>query len=227
MSKEICVILPALNEEQTIGKVIDEIPKEEIKARGYSTHIIVVDNGSTDKTGEIAREKGVEVVVMPQRGKGRAVRAAIERIRGDYVFLLDADYTYPATHITEMLDKLEGGSDVVVGSRLKGKMMKGAMSLLNRVGNFLLATMANILYGTRISDPYSGCWGYRREVIQSLKLDATGFDIEANMLTEVARNGCKITEIPIYYRRRATPPKLNSLRDGFKIGKILIRNRFR
>ncbi len=227
MAKEVCVILPALNEEATIGMVIDEIPREEIERRGYEVDILVIDNGSIDRTGEIARERGAQVVVEPTRGKGMAIRAGFEALSCDFVFILDADYTYPATYIPEMLKVLEGGYDVVMGSRLKGQMSEGAMSNLNLAGNRLLALMTNILYGTRISDPCTGCWGLSGKALRQLKLDATGFDIEANMLTEVAMNGCRITEIPISYRRRSTPPKLKSLRDGFKIGKMLVSNRFR
>ena len=227
MAKEVCIVLPALNEEESIGKVIDEIPTEEMRRRGYKHRVIVVDNGSKDRTGEIARGKGAEVIVEPLRGKGRALRAAFKCLSGDFVFIMDSDYTYPATHIPEMLEKLEEGYDVVMGSRLNGQMRRGAMSKLNLVGNHLLALMTNILYGTRISDPCTGYWGFRYEVIRGLELDAVGFEIEVDMLTEIARDGCRITEIPIRYRRRSTPPKLSSLRDGFKIGKMLLSKRFR
>jgi dolichol-phosphate mannosyltransferase len=87
--------------------------------------------------------------------------------------------------------------------------------------------LTNILYGTNISDPCTGYWGLRAEVAKALELDAIGFEIETNMLTESVRNGYRIAEVPINYRRRATPPKLKSLRDGFKISKTLIRKRFR
>ena len=227
LAKEVCIILPALNEEDAIGKVIDEIPRDEIERRGYKAKILVVDNGSRDRTGEIARGKGAEVIVEPLRGKGRALRAAFKSLSGDFVFVLDADYTYPATHIPEMLDRLEDGYDVVIGSRLKGRMRRGAMSRLNLVGNRLLALMTNTLYGTRISDPCTGYWGFKQKVISGVELNAVGFDIEADLLTEIARDGCKITEIPIRYRRRTTPPKLNSLKDGFKIGRMLLRKKFR
>jgi len=227
LPKEVCVILPALNEEETIGMVIDEIPMGEIERRGYKVNILVIDNGSSDRTSEIAREKGVQVIVEPTRGKGMAIRAGFEALSGDFVFILDADYTYPAAHIPEMLEVLEGGYDVVMGSRLKGQMGEGAMSNLNLVGNRLLALMTNLLYGTRISYPCTGCWGLSGKAVKELKLDATGFEIEADMLTEVARNGYRITEVPISYRRRSTPAKLKSLRDGFKIGRMLVSNRFR
>ena len=227
MGKEVCIILPALNEEESIDKVIDEIPIGEIERRGYKHKVIVVDNGSNDRTGEIARARGSEVIVEPLRGKGRALRAAFKCLSGDFVFIIDSDYTYPATHIPEMLEKLEDGYDVVMGSRLKGKMRKGAMNKLNQVGNRLLALMTNILYGTNISDPCTGYWGMKCEVVKRLELNAVGFEIEVDMLAQIARDGYKITEIPIGYRRRSTPPKLRSLRDGFKIGKMLLRKRFR
>jgi dolichol-phosphate mannosyltransferase len=225
--KEVCVILPALNEEGTIGMVIDEIPVKEMRERGYRVHVMVVNNGSTDRTEEIAREKGAQVIWESRRGKGLAIRAGFEAMNCDFAFMLDSDYTYPAVHIPRMLEVLEEGYDVVMGSRLRGCMARGAMTPLNLVGNHLLALMTNVLYGIRISDPCTGCWGLKAEVAKQLKLRARGFDIEVNMLTEIARNGYRITEVPIDYRRRGTRTKLNSLRDGFRIGRTLVRRRFR
>ncbi|MBA7473385.1 Undecaprenyl-phosphate 4-deoxy-4-formamido-L-arabinose transferase [subsurface metagenome] len=225
--KEVSIIFPALNEEETIGKIIDEVPIEEIEGRGYRAEIIVVDNGSTDKTREIAEAKGARVITEPNRGKGRAMRTAFEAVSGDFVFMIDADFTYPATYVPRMLELLEGGYDVVLGSRLKGQREEGAMSRLNMVGNHLLALLANVLYGTGVSDPCTGYWGFRGEVPKSLKLDAVGFELEANMLAEIARQGYRIAELPILYRRRPNQAKLGSLKDGFKIGLTLIRKRFR
>lgn len=225
--KEVSIIFPALNEEETIGKIIDEVPIEEIEGRGYRAEIIVVDNGSTDKTREIAEAKGARVITEPNRGKGRAMRTAFEAVSGDFVFMIDADFTYPATYVPRMLELLEGGYDVVLGSRLKGQREEGAMSRLNMVGNHLLALLANFLYGTGVSDPCTGYWGFRGEVPKSLKLDAVGFELEANMLAEIARQGYRIAELPILYRRRPNQAKLGSLKDGFKIGLTLIRKRFR
>lgn len=225
--KEVSIIFPALNEEETIGKIIDEVPIEEIEGRGYRAEIIVVDNGSTDKTREIAEAKGARVITEPSRGKGRAMRTAFESVSGDFIFMIDADFTYPATYVPRMLELLEGGYDVVLGSRLKGQKEEGAMSRLNIVGNHLLALLANLLYRTRVSDPCTGYWGFRGEVPKSLKLDAVGFELEANMLAEIARQGYRIAELPILYRRRPNEAKLGSLKDGFMIGLTLIRKRFR
>ena len=225
--KEVSIILPALNEEVTIGKVIDEVPVNELERMGYRAEIIVVDNGSTDRTREIAEVKRARVITEPQKGKGRAVRRAFESVGGDYVFMIDADFTYPATYIPQMLKLLEGKYDVVLGSRFKGQREEGAMTRLNLVGNLLLALLADLLYRTRISDPCSGLWGFRGEVARSLKLDAVGFELEVSMLVEIARKGFRIGEVPIYYRRRPTPAKLSSLKAGFRIGRTLVRERFR
>ena len=225
--KEVYVIFPALNEEATIGKVIDEVPVEDIEGKGYRAEIVVVDNNSTDRTKEIAEERGARVITEPIKGKGRAIRTAFESVTGDFIFMLDADFTYPATYIPEMLELLEEGYDVVLGSRLKGQIEEGAMSRLNLLGNHVLAFLANFLYGTRVSDLCTGCWGFRGEVTKGLKLDAIGFELEANMLIEIARKGFRIGEVPIYYRRRLTPTKLSSIRSGFKIGRTLIGKRFR
>ena len=223
----VSIILPALNEELTIGKVIDEIPKEDLQKVGYGVEIVVVDNNSTDGTAEIAKEKGVKVIVESIQGKGRAVRTAFKSVSGDFIFILDADYTYPATYIPRMLEVLQEGYDVVIGSRLKGQMREGAMSRVNLVGNRLLVFMANVLYRTRISDLCTGYWGLTRRVIEELELDAKGFELEAAMFTEIAKKGYNIAEVPICYRRRTAPGNLSSLKDGIKIGWTLLTARFR
>ena len=223
---EICIILPALNEEETIGKVIDEIPRVELEGEGYSVRVLVVDGGSTDLTRQLAEKKGAEVILEPRKGKGRAMRTAFERVKADYVFMLDADYTYPATYIPDFLSLLEQGHDVVIGSRLKGERAKGAISILNIVGNHLLTSMANMLYLTRISDLCTGYWAFRGEIIPRLRLSSGGFNFEAELFSEVVKNGYSIGEVPVYYRRRHTPSKLRSLRDGLKIAWTLISRRF-
>jgi len=222
----VSIILPALSEEATIGNVIDEIPRQALAQNGYDVSILVVDGNSPDRTREIAEEKGAQVIIEPRKGKGRAMQTAFQAVDADFVFMLDADYTYPATYIPEMLDLLRDGSKVVIGSRLKGKIEKGAMSRLNIIGNHLLTLMANILHQGKTSDLCTGFWGLRREVLKDLKLSADGFDFEANLFIQISRRGHSIAHVPITYRRRPTKQKLNSLKDGFKIGWKLIRDRF-
>jgi len=222
----VCIVLPTLNEEEAIGRVIDEIPARDLAEKGFDVKILVVDGNSRDRTREIAEAKGAEVIIESRKGKGRAMRTAFDTVDADFVFMLDADYTYPATYIPEMLAILQRDCSVVIGSRLRGQIEKGGMSRLNVVGNRLLTLMASILYRTRMSDLCTGYWGFRGEVIPNLSLTADGFDFEADLFSQVAKKGYRLGEIPINYRRRQSPAKLNSIKDGLKIGRALISKRF-
>ncbi len=223
---EILIVLPTLNEEQTIGRVIDEIPGKALEGVGYKVRLLVVDGNSTDRTREIAAEKGVGIVTERRRGKGIAVSKALSSVEADFIFMLDADYTYPAGYIPDML-KLLDTHHAVIGSRMRGRREKGAMSRLNLVGNYLLSLIATVFYGKKISDVCSGFWGFRGEVVKALSLRATAFDLEAEIFSQLTRRGYTIAEIPIDYRKRLSPPKLRSLRDGTRIGWALITRRFR
>jgi len=223
---KVSIILPALNEAETIGRVIQEIPRERLEQEGYRVEVVVVDNDSTDQTARIAKEKGARIIAESRKGKGRAVRTALEQVKADFVFMLDADYTYPATYIPDMLQLLNQGYFVVIGSRLKGKREKGSISRLNIIGNHLLTLLAKVLYQARISDVCSGYWGFKGEVIPRLNLSATGFNIEAELFSQVAKNGYRIGEVPINYRRRSSRSKLSSIKAGLNIGRTLIDRRF-
>ena len=224
--RSICIILPALDEESTVGKVIEEITGQALERNGYQVDILVVDGNSSDRTRQIAQEKGARVIIEPRRGKGRAVRTALAEVNADFIFMLDADYTYPTTYIPDMLKILEG-FPVVIGSRLKGKREKGAMRPLNLIGNYLLTWLANTLYRTRVSDLCTGYWGFRGEVIRDISLMFEGFQLEAELLTQFAKKGYAVAEIPIHYRRREGKAKLSGLKDGIKIGWMLLQRRFR
>ena len=223
---KVCIIIPTINEAKTVGRVIDEIPRQALEQVGYHVEVMVIDGGSTDGTIQIAEEKGARVVVEPRRGKGRGMRTALDMTQAEFLFMLDGDYTYPPSYIAEMLELLRDTYPVVIGSRLRGQIEKGGMSRLNVIGNHLLTMIANILYGTGLSDLCTGYWGLRGEGIPNLNLSADGFDFEAELFSQIAKKGYRIGEIPIYYRRRQTPAKLRSLRDGFKIGWALITRRF-
>lgn len=215
-----------MNEEETIGKVIDEIPRRALEQAGYAVQVLVVDGNSTDRTRQIAEQKGASVIVEPREGKGIAVTTALSSVDADFIFMLDADYTYPPSYIPDMLQLLTH-HHVVIGSRLKGHRERGAMSRLNLIGNRLLSLMATALYQRKISDVCTGYWGFKNEVVEALRLRATAFDLEVELFSQLARKGYSIAELPIYYRRRASRPKLRPLRDGIKIGWTLITKRFR
>lgn len=221
------VVIPALNEAATIGMVLDEIPFDQLASAGFAARAVVVDNGSTDATAEIARGRGAQVIVESLRGKGNAMRRAFRETKADYVVMLDGDATYPATHIPDMLEVLRNGHDVVIGSRLRGKRAPGSISRVNIIGNHLLTWIACILYGKRTSDLCTGYWAFRGSALPLLQLTSRGFTLEAELFSEVARNRLSLGEVAINYRRRPTPTKLRALRDGARIARILLRKRFR
>ena len=221
----VAVVIPTLNEEYSIGKVIDDVPVADLLQNGLETAVYVIDGQSTDKTREIAVEKGAQVILEERQGKGSAIQTAFKSITADYAIMVDGDDTYPIEMATAMTRLLKN-YDVVIGSRLKGTIEPGAMTRLNVVGNVLLSLLARALFGMRISDVCTGFWGFRRDAIERLELVASGFELEVDMFAECARKGLRIAEIPITYRARVDQPKLASVRDGLRIGAYLLRKRF-
>ncbi len=222
--ESVAVVIPTLNEERSIGKVIDGVPVADLLQNGLETAVYVIDGQSTDNTREIAVEKGATIILEERKGKGSAIQTAFKSITSDYAVMVDGDDTYPIEMATQMICLLKK-YDVVIGSRLKGTIEPGAMTRVNVVGNTLLSLLAWVLFRVYISDVCTGFWGYRSDAVRRLDLAAPGFEIEANMFAECVRNGLRIAEIPITYRARKDRPKLASLRDGIKIGLFLCKRR--
>ncbi len=230
-TKKIIILLPALNEEKNISDVLKGIPVAEIENRGYKPQIVVVDGHSEDQTVAVAKQNGAICLKQPGKGKGDAVKYALRQVRGEFLFMLDADNTYPPDYIIPMLDILEKKeADVVMGSRLSGKIENGAMTRMNYIGNRILTATANFFFsnGYKITDLCTGMWGFNRKAQETLAplLTANGFDIEAELFAKAMKNGLKVREIPIHYGRREGPSKLGSLRDGAKIMGRLVKESF-
>ncbi len=202
----IAILLPTYNEEQSIARMIDEI-----RALNSSWRIVVVDSGSPDRTVAIAREKGADVIEVPIRGKGIALKRAFELINEDYALQIDCDSSYPPYEIPHIIKKLEEGCDVVIGSRFRGKMEDGAMSFRNKFGNTFLSTLASILYLHRITDVCSGLWGFSKHAYKSMSITARHFEVECDMFADSKRKGFKVCEIPIDYKRREGTTKLSAI----------------
>jgi len=192
--------------------------------------VLVVDGHSTDKTREIARNRGARILTQKGKGKGNGLRSAFVQFRGQYLYILDADETYPTDHLKTMHSLLAGGHcDVVMGSRLNGHIAPGAMTAMNYVGNRVLTGTANVLFnsGAHTSDICTGMWGFKRTVLKEIRLESKGFEIEAELYAKCIKNGFRIREIPIQYLKRLTPPKLRALKDGVRIFLRLILERIR
>ena len=189
----VVIFLPALNEERAIGKVLERIPRAELEASGYTVSIWVVDGQSTDRTLEVGRKKGASVFVQRGRGKGNGMRQAFNHLlksqeqadggsrEPEFFIMLDADGTYPPEAISEFLDSLASGNDVVLGSRFRGQMAEGAMSPLNAIGNRLLSVFARLLFGVSVSDVCTGMWGFKADALRQMPLEAGGFPNQATI----------------------------------------------
>ncbi len=220
---KISIIIPTLNEKESIEKVIDSIPENNLRNRGYDVEILVVDGGSSDGTVEKIKEKEVKVF-RAEGGKAQGVREGIKRSNGDFVFLIDGDGTYPADKICDMMNELENGSDMVLGSRFQGEISDGAMSIKNMMGNRFLTWLANRLYDTEVSDLCTGLRGFESNGLDAAELPGKDFEIEAGLHSLFCKK-C-ISEVPIKYIEREGESKLVTS-DGFKIAARLLKERFR
>src|SRR6267378_3277003 len=225
----VVVLLPALNEEEAIGGVLDRIPRAPLEAMGYAVSVWVVDGNSTDRTLEVIRDSGAKVFIQKGRGKGNGVRQAFDHLlqvspsakpapQGrEFFMMLDADGTYPPEDIPNFVSALEAGNEIVHGSRFRGTMADGAMTRLNAMGNRALSTLAHILYGFPVTDLCTGMWGFNAATLRRLRLVATGFDLEADLFGSACLSHVRISEMPIDYAARIGAPKLIPIRTGVQI----------
>ena len=221
---DVTFIFPSKNEEKTIAEVIQKAQKA-AQQLGLTYEIIVSDN-STDTTPQIARSLGAKVVTPDKHGYGYAYIYALRHARGKYIVMADADGTYDLEEAPKLLQPLlQDKADIVLGTRLKGKIMPGAMPWLHRyIGNPLLTFILNKFYGTNVSDAHTGFRAAKREAIQKLNLNTPGMEFASEFLAKAAYLKLCITEVPITYhpRREGTQSKLNSLRDGWRHLKFLL-----
>lgn len=226
---KVLVLLPTLDEELALPLVLEAISDSEISSNGSDFDILIVDGGSEDLTLQIAEEAGCKILKQSTKGKGLGIRLAFEAfLSGDYerLIMLDADATYHPSDIPKLLDVLSDDNDIVIGSRLHGKMEPDAMSYLNFLGNKILTWTAVCLYGAEVSDICSGFWGFTRKAIVTLDLNSISFEIEAEMYASAALSGLKITHVPVKYSKRVGEPKLGSMHDGTRILRKLLTRKF-
>ena len=216
----ISVVIATLNEEEGIGPTLQEMQNVL-----HDSRFVVVDGNSVDKTIEIAKNMGADVLLQEGKGKGMAISQGF-RLYGSkttYVVFTDADYTYPAEYVPKMIEILEQDRKVgmVIGDRFKSLGVDKSFRNPFYVGNRLLAFAQQLMNGVKLSDPLSGLRVIRSEALEGLKLKSKGFDIEAELNAIIERRGYKIVEIPIEYRSRLGEKKLR-MRDGWGIMKRIV-----
>ena len=207
---DVCVLVPTLDEAETIGEVVSGF-----RAEGFE-NVLVVDGGSDDGTREVAAEAGAHVVIQSGQGKGQAVREAVrEHVEEPYVLMVDGDGTYLPSDAEAMTDPLDDGYDHVIGDRF-ADMRDGAMTRLNRAGNRLFNRAFAFIHGTDFGDILSGYRAFTRESFEEMTLSAEGFGIETEMAVECAKHRIKTAVVPVTYlpRPSGSNTNLSPLRDG-------------
>jgi len=220
---DISIVMPCLNEEAAVGACVATALLA-IADSGLSGEVLVVDNDSTDASAELASAAGARIVREPIRGYGRAYLAGLAEARGRFIVLGDSDGTYDFAAVASFVEPLTNGTDLVMGSRLRGSIDRGAMPWLHRyLGNPLLTKTVNLLFSNHVSDVYCGMRSIKREALSGLGLSATGMEFALEMLISAERNGMRIKEVPIRYRRRmGGTPKLRTWRDGWRSLRFIV-----
>ncbi len=220
---KISVVIPTMNEEESIGDVMDEI-NEALSEEDYE--VLIVDTQSTDRTREIARSKGARVVKEPRRGYGRAYKTGFEEAEGDIIATLDADCTYPAYKIPEMVVMIEKEGYEFISTDRLSNVSSEVMGWLHRFGNWFLKATMNLLFRTNINDSQSGMWVFKRTALRHLNVTSDGMPFSEEIKIEAIKKGIRFDEVPIEYRERKGEAKIRSFKDGFKNFVFLWKKRF-
>jgi len=211
---KIVILIPCLNEEITIGKVIHDFQDAIPEAK-----IIVFDNNSTDRTAAITRECGAEVIPESRPGKGHVVASMFRKVDADYYVIVDGDDTYSAEHVRKLLEPvMKEQADMAVAVRL-AEYTATSFRPLHVFGNNLVRRLVNWIFKSNLSDIMSGYRVFSRELVQSIPILSSGFEVETEMTIRILDYGFRIKEVPLPYRERpeGSVSKLRTFHDGFRV----------
>ena len=219
---DVSVVMPCLNEEQSVAGCVQRAMASLAKA-GLKGEVIVVDNGSTDRSAELAEQAGARVVHENERGYGSALLRGFREARGRYLVMGDCDGTYDFERLEPLLTPLSDGYELVVGNRLGEMLAPGAMPWVHRVvGTPLISSLVRLFSGARIRDSQCGLRAIRRDAYDRLELKAKGMEFASEMILKAARRGLRVAEVPISYDLRIGDSKLSTVRDGWRHLRFLL-----
>ena len=208
----ITILLPTLNEEQSIGKTIASIPVEQLAGMGYEPEILIVDGGSTDRTVSLARAHGARVIDS-RKGYGLQYRAGFESALGEIISTADSDFSYPMEQIPYLIDTLVRENLDFISTNRFAFMDSGSMPFINRFGNRFLTIVTNLLFSFRLKDSQSGMWIFRKSILEGLDLKSEGMSLSQEIKIK-AFSSFKAKEVDSTYRKRVGRAKLRILTDG-------------
>ena len=222
-SPVISIVIPAFNEEKTIGNVIEDTATV-MDSMNMPYEIIVVDDGSTDNTRRVAAAYKATVLSNEKnRGKGYAERKGFQHAQGDIIVTIDADGAHKPKEISNLITPLFNGTDVTAGSRFLGRGKYGT-SKLNFLGNLMFNMSIMLMTGRYVTDSQTGFRAIKKQVIDKLNLNTTGYDIETEITVKSLKNGFTFQEKPIScHRREYNLSKLKILQDGSRIFKTILK----
>jgi len=225
--RKLSIVIPALNEADNLAPVMSAIPATALKEAGWETEVVVVDNGSTDGTGDVARALGARVVEQSARGYGNAYHAGFSAATGDVIATGDADCTYPFDALPELLGALEDHRVEFMTTNRLGKVNRAAMKPSHSLANHFLSAVSRALFRNAVQDSQSGMWVFRRYVWHRLDVRSTGMAFSQEIKNAATLAGYRYLEVPIEYRPRQGEVKLNALPDGMANLRQLFEHRFR
>ncbi|MFA4834197.1 MAG: glycosyltransferase family 2 protein [Patescibacteria group bacterium] len=220
MNTKITILMPALNEEESIGQTIKNIPLAKLKEMGYEVEVLIVDGGSTDKTAEIAKNLGARVI-KSERGYGRQYQLGFREARGDIIITADSDNSYPMEEIPKLVEILKRQNlDFISTNRFAG-LNKGSMRPLNYFGNKVLTIIADFLFGLNLKDSQSGMWIFKKDILDKINLASNGMALSQEIKIEAFKK-LQAREVDSSYKKRVGQVKLRMFKDGWENLKHLV-----
>ena len=221
---ELSIVLPCLNEERTVGTCVARA-KSFLATHNVKGEVIVADNGSTDRSIEIARSHGARVVCVEDKGYGNALKGGFETAQGRFIIMADADESYDLASLMPFVERLREGYELVMGNRFKGGIQKGAMPWHHRyIGNPILSFMGQLFFKTPAKDFHCGLRGFTKEAIRKMDLQTTGMELASEIVIKASMLDLRVCEVPTTLSRdgRDRPPHLRSFRDGWRHLRFLL-----
>ncbi|MBI1795135.1 MAG: glycosyltransferase [Chloroflexi bacterium] len=221
---EITIVLPCLNEERTVGVCVDKAISF-LRRYAIKGEVLVADNGSTDRSVDVAVGRGARVVRVSDKGYGNALRGGFTGSLGKFIIMADADDSYDLENLFPFVEKLRDGYDLVMGNRFKGGIRKGAMPWHHRyIGNPVLSFLGRLFFNSPASDFHCGLRGFTKKAIEQMDLQTTGMELASEIIIKASIFGMKVCEVPtvLFPDGRGARPHLRSFRDGWRHLRFLL-----